>query len=238
METFSATEFGDLGPKEWAELYPEPGVWLRANMVASVDGAATIGGRVGDLTGSADQAVLIALRMLADAVLVGAGTVRAEGYGPIDVAPKWVAHRRERGLTPVPPLVVVSNSGDLDTSAPVFTETEVGPIVVVPESCSRLDELRAHGEVITAGDHTVDLDVAVAALRERGHRRILCEGGPTLLGDLVAADLLDELCLAVSPTMTGGTSGIAPRPEGVRRLRLAGARRDGDYLFLRYRRAD
>lgn len=223
-----------LTPREWGECYPSPGTWLRANMVASVDGAATIGGRVGDLTGSADQDVLIALRMLADVVLVGAGTVRAEGYGPIDVDEDWVAHRRDTGLAPVPPLAIVSNSGELDTSAPVFTDAAVGPILIVPENCPRLDELRAHGEVITAGVDSVDLAAALDALRERGCGRVLCEGGPTLLGDLVEADLLDELCLAISPTMVGGVAGVAPRPEGLRGLRLEAVRRSGDYLFLRY----
>lgn len=244
MEPIERLDEDSATPRQWAASYECPRDWVRANMVSSADGAATIAGRVGDLTGSVDQQVLTTLRMMADVVLVGAGTVRAEGYGPIEVDDDWARYRRAEGLDPVPPLAVVSNSGDLDTSAPLFSEAEVGPILVVPENCPRLEELRAHGEVVIAGRDTVDLTAALAALRERGLRRVLCEGGPTLLGDLITAGLLDELCLAISPTLVGETSQIAPRPSdaltrGVGSpvpvsLVLTAARQAGDYLFLRY----
>ncbi|MCU0265656.1 MAG: dihydrofolate reductase family protein [Actinomycetia bacterium] len=164
--------------------------WLRANMVASADGAATAAdGLSGTLSSPADRRVFHLLRDLADVVVVGAGTVRAEGYRPARL-----------------PIAVVSGRLDLDLSAPLLAGT--GPRTVVLTTAAvpaeRLAAARAVADVVVCGVDRVDPALAVAALAERGHRRLLCEGGPRLLGQLAAAGLLDELCLTIAPLLASG----------------------------------
>ncbi|WP_232835751.1 dihydrofolate reductase family protein [Actinocorallia populi] len=202
---------------EYAEYrYPE-GPWLRANMIASVDGAAARDGLSGGLGNEADRRLFHRLRELADVVLVGAGTVRAEGYGAARV-----------------PLAVVSRTLGFDYSSPLF---EGRTILVTTGRAPGLAEARAHAEVIVAGENSVDHRSALAQLRERGLDKVLCEGGPALLGQLVAEGLLDELCLTVSPVLLGGGAmRVLDGPAVSQELALASVRQDGDHLFLRYRR--
>ncbi|GLW64176.1 hypothetical protein Arub01_24200 [Actinomadura rubrobrunea] len=224
-----------------AYAYPPDGPWLRANMIASVDGAAARDGRAGGLGNETDRRLLSLLRGLCDVLIVGAGTVRVEGYGPVRPRPgEWEELRGDR--PPVPPLAIVSRSLDLDLDAPVFTDAHPrARTIVLTTRTAPPDRVRAAAEradVIVAGEDGVDFAAAVAELTARGHRRLLCEGGPQVLAQVVAAGLLDELCLTVSPMLVSGGAvrlldGPAlPVPP---RLRLAAAYQDDeDFLFLRY----
>ncbi|GLY17491.1 dihydrofolate reductase family protein [Kineosporia rhizophila] len=195
--------------------YPEPVPargWVRANMVSTLDGSATgPGGVSGALGGAADKATFHVLRGLADVVLVGAGTVRAEGYGVPQADPAFTERRRSRGQQPAPALAVVTRSGDvpaglLDGTTFVVTTTRA--------DLTRLREQAGPGQVIVAGDDDVDLDDAVRVLAGRGHRRVLLEGGPSLLGQALAAGQVDELCLTWAPTLVaGGGPRISHGPE-------------------------
>jgi len=210
---------------------------LRANMVASVDGGIAIDGRVGDLGCAEDQRVLAILRDLADVILVGAGTIRAEGYGGIWLDQARLQRRSWWGLGGQPPLAVLT-AGGLDPQLPIFTDTPVPPIVVTTRAGATLMS-GINASVIVAGEDTVDLPAMISALADRGLRRVLCEGGPGLLGQLVAADLLAELCVTTSPTTLGAGPtrllGPVSLPEPAR-WQLDALHGDGSYLFSRYSR--
>jgi len=143
----------------------------------------------------------------------------------------------------VPPLAVVSRSLDIDWTIPAFSEAEAAsPTIVITcadADAAPLERARRHAPVVIAGAATVDLRVATAALAGLGHRVVLCEGGPTLLGELVAEGLLDELCLTVAPLMGGDALPVSITPPGaeVTPFRLAHSAADGDTLFLRYERS-
>lgn len=215
---------------------------LRANFVTSLDGAVTLDGLSGGLSSKDDQNVLGLLRMLADVVLVGAGTLRAEQYNGLRLGKERRAWRHEQGWPENPVLAVVSRRLDLNPASSVFTEAPVRPIVITSESspAGQRKALAEVADVLVCGADEVDLAEAVGALVERGLPQILCEGGPHLLGSLTSADLVDELCLTVSPVLAGPgarriTDGLASTQ--VHRLDplhvINGA--DG-YLFLRYGR--
>jgi len=218
--------------------------YLRANMVSSLDGAATVGQEVSPLGGDADQEVLHLLRDLSDVVLVGAGTIRAEGYGP-NLLPEAAQQRRSANGEPaVPRIAVLSGRLDLDFDAPVFTAAKVPPLVLTAGSppADRRRAAERVAEVVVAGDAVVDPTAAVRALTDRGLSQVLSEGGPHLLAQLYAAGLVDELCLSLSPRVVLGpdlrvTSG-PPLPQPVDHD-LAHVLTDEGFLFLRYlRRAD
>jgi riboflavin biosynthesis pyrimidine reductase len=213
---------------------------LRANMVTSADGAATFHGRVGPLTGPPDQRVLLGLRALADVVVVGAGTVRAEGYGGPLVPDSWLRWRVASGRPEHPRLAIVTGRVDLDLGAPPFTDSPTRPLLLVPEGCptEMRDAADTVADVVVAGAGMVDPAEALRALAGLGMGRVLCEGGPRLLTQFLGRRLVDELCLTVSPTVVSGdgrrlTDGpiLAP-PAG---LELAQVLEDESYLFLRYR---
>ncbi|MBW8482393.1 dihydrofolate reductase family protein [Actinomadura parmotrematis] len=206
--------------------YPDsPGPWVRANMVASVDGAAQSEGVSAGLANDDDHTLFHVLRGLADVILVGARTVRVEGYGPA----------RDKGV----PIAVVSRSLDLDLASPLFTEATAPTLVFTSAAApaDRVAAVRERAEVLVAGDDLVDLGACVRLLGERGHRRVLTEGGPAVLAQIAAAGVLDELCLTVSPQLTAGDATRilnAPALPAAVRLRLAGALEADDFLFLRY----
>lgn len=213
---------------------------LRLNFVASADGAATDErGVAGGLGGRGDREVFRALRALADAILVGAGTVRAEGYGPHRLPPALAARRRADGRFAPAPVVVVSRSLALEPSWPLFTEAVTPTVVLTCEDApaARLGALEPVAVVLVAGRASVDLGDGLRRLRrELGLVRLLCEGGPTLATGLLAAGLVDELCLTVAPALLGGAG---PRiVRGLRRrvpLELVAAFCEDDELYLRYR---
>jgi riboflavin biosynthesis pyrimidine reductase len=200
--------------------YPAGGLTVRANMVASVDGAATLGGTSGGLSTPSDRRVFELLRGLAELIVVGAGTVRAEGYG---------VDRK---------MAIVTGSLDLDPASEVFSSGQRHLVI----GCQRADprrlaELAEVAEVWLVGERAVELPRMLRLLEQRGYRQVLCEGGPRLLGQLVADQCLHELCLTVSPVLVG--SGAAPRIIGAfgksaARVRLHHALTGDDAVFLRY----
>jgi riboflavin biosynthesis pyrimidine reductase len=214
---------------------------LRVNMVSSVDGAAAVEGRVGILSGTADGALLHELRSLCDVLLVGAGTIRAEGYGPLELTDEQQRRRVEAGQAAVPRLAVLTRSLALDLTAPVFTEATARPLLITTERAPAelRDEAAKVADVVVAGGGDVDLAAALADLAARGLPRILSEGGPHVLSAMFAADLVDELCLAVAPVVTAGgelriTAGpalVPPRP-----MHLGHVLEQDEFLFLRYTR--
>ncbi|MDQ2726280.1 MAG: pyrimidine reductase family protein [Actinomycetota bacterium] len=212
-------------PESLEALYqaPRPG-WVRANVVVSLDAAVEIGGRSGPLGGPDDRLVFVALRALADVVLVGSGTARAENYGPAKVSPPARGRRVERGQAPAPPVAVLTNRADLDPQSRLFTETATAPRPLVL-TCARASPdarsaLSQRADVVLCGDDAVDLAVALDELGARGLRHVLCEGGPTTVTGLIAAGALDELCVTQDPIVAGpghlglmaGTPLAAPVP--------------------------
>ena len=184
---------------------PAGTAWLRANMVASLDGSAVKDGRSGGLGGPADKQVFAVLRSLCDAVVVGAGTARAEGYRAPRAKEADADRRRGHGQRSAPVLVLVSRGLDLDPASGLFAGTE-RTVVVTCGSADRTarDRISEVADLVVAGDDDVDLTAAVDELTDRGLPRLLCEGGPSLLADVAAAGLLDELCITVSPQLVGG----------------------------------
>ncbi|MEO6532258.1 MAG: pyrimidine reductase family protein [Pseudolysinimonas sp.] len=213
---------------------------LRVNFVESIDGAATVGGRSGGMSDAADHRRFELLRRVADAVIVGAGTVRIEGYGPLRVSDASADWRVAHGMSEHPVFVIVSRALELDPGSRIFTEARVRPVIVTTASAAHAARARFDGvaDLIAVGDDAVDLGAAIEALRARGLSRLLCEGGPSLFGALLSADLVDELCITVAPQLTAGD---APRiansaHESVRGMRLLEVLKSGSGLLLRYLR--
>jgi riboflavin biosynthesis pyrimidine reductase len=210
---------------------------LRANMVASADGAVTLDGRSGGLSGPADKMIFMVLRSLADLILVGAGTARTEHYRPVQQDEIWL-QLRPAGA-PLPPVAVVTGTLDLTGCQRLLT-VPPGPsqTIVITTAAAPSDRkaaLAGKARVIEAGEHAVDVTAALEALVDLGYPSILTEGGPTLLGEFVAAGLLDDLCLTTSPQLIAGPAGRivsgAPAPQG---LSLSHALVDDDVLLCRY----
>lgn len=213
---------------------------LRANMITSLDGAATSAGFSGGLNNPADKQVFDLLRRMTDVVVVGAGTVRTEGYGAMRLDPADVAWRRDHGLSDHPVFAIVSASLGLSPAAPVFAEAPVRPVVLTHASAppDQRDALAEVADVVDCGRAEVDPMAVRAVLLQRGLPQMLCEGGPRLLGAMAGAGALDELCLTVSPFLEGGTSMRITRdaPEVHAQMRLISVLRAEDMLMLRYLR--
>ena len=203
--------------------YPDDDrTWVRVTFVATLDGSAQdADGVSGSLGGAPDKEAFDVMRALADVVLVTAGTARAEGYGPIDAPP-----------------VLALASRSLDVPAALRVD---GVLVVTSRSADpdAVEALRADGvEVLQHGDDEVDWPSALADLRSRGLTRVLCEGGPSLHGELAALDLVDELCLTIAPVLAGGDGRrIAHGPPAGREMRLGHVVQRDDVLLTRWVRA-
>jgi len=222
------------GIAELAEFYADAPEGVRANMIFSADGAAAFGGRAGPLSCPVDQQLLKILRGFADVVLVGAGTARAEDYGPVRLTETLTGARRAGP----PPIAVVSRSGVLP--ARLFSDPGQPPILVTCSQAAAQHDLSSDDRrhVMLAGEDSVDVARAVALLRAAGMHRILCEGGPTLLDELVEADAVAEICVTVAPKLAASQPvGHRPLPSRLvapTTMRLAHALVHDDYLFLKY----
>lgn len=192
-----------------AYAYPEAdgSPYVRANMVATVDGAAWgPNRRSGTISSQPDREVFAVLRGLADVILVGAETARRERYGPAVTSSELADHRAALGQPRDPVIAVVSRSLAFDPAAPLFAEATESTVVFTTETSprDRRDVLSEIASVIVAGATAVDFGVALGALAERGLTRVLCEGGPHVLGEITRAGLLDDLCLTITPQLAGG----------------------------------
>ncbi len=245
-------------PATVAEIVAELGLWERPgqepgqardrgrvmlNMISTADGRATLGGRSGAISASADRQLFHGLRSAVDAVLVGAGTVRAERYGRIIPDASRRAQRRARGLSDEPLACIVSGRMALEQDVPLLEAPQTRAVILTASAAS-LPAYAAHVDYVHAErDGRLDLTAAMTELRQRfALHSILCEGGPHLACQLLAAGLIDEMFLSLSPLLAGG------EPSGGEALRiLAGGElvppvelellsvlQSGSNLFLRY----
>lgn len=231
---------------EHARSAPAGRPWVMMNMIESVDGAAAdVGGRSGGLGGPADKAVFVAIRAVPDVIVVGAGTAIAEDYGPVRLSAPLRARRRAAGRPEVPRLAVVTASLQIDPGQRLFRDSPPGeppPLVLTTTAADagRRKALARVAEVVEVGDERVDWVLALRALRELAAAGVvLCEGGPSTNAQLVAADLVDEMCITVAPALVGGPAPrIAGGPDGgaARPLRLDRVLTADGYLFVRYLR--
>jgi riboflavin biosynthesis pyrimidine reductase len=214
---------------------------VRVNFVTSLDGAVQVDGYSRGLSGDADRKVFGILRRHADAVMVGAGTLRHEGYRAVRMSDEVGAWRQRNGLRRDPTLVVVSAALDLDPTSPTFAQAPVRPVVLTHAGADDAKQaaLAETADIVVCGESVVDLVRGLDELRERGLDQVLCEGGPHLFGALLAADLVDELCLTVSPLLAGPGSGriiegaVGPAPHQLVPVQIIEA--DGA-LLTRYAR--
>jgi riboflavin biosynthesis pyrimidine reductase len=238
----------ELDDAELPQLYAYPkqdGTWVRANFITSVDGGATADGKSAGMAGPGDRLIFNLLRELADVIVVGAGTVRVEGYSGAQLGVAQRQRRQARGQSEVPRLAIVTNSGRLDRDMPVFTRTEMPPVVLTCTAAA--DETRRLlGDLCEVVDCSggdpgeVDEAAMLAILGARGMRRILTEGGPTLLGALIQRDMLDELCLTIAPILVGGLARRIASGPGQLATRMRCAQiltDDAGYLYTRYVKA-
>ncbi len=181
--------------------YPESGTCVRANMIASVDGAIAVAGRSGALSGPGDRLLFQVLRSLADVIVVGAGTARAERYGPASRS-KWVRAGH------VPPIAVVTKWLSLAPDSPLIRDSVPRTIVLTTEQApaQAVLEVRKTADVVVIGAQSVPANGIISELTGRGYRKLLVEGGPSLLGQFAVAGLLQELCVTTSPLLEGGYS--------------------------------
>lgn len=241
---------GEIAP---AELIESLGMWERPdmppsrprvllNMVSTVDGRATLGGRSGTISGPADRALFHALRAAVDAVLVGAGTVRMERYGRLIHDESVRRLRSDRGLPEEPLACIVSGRLALGEDVPLL-QTPGARVVLITASAASLPATEASVDYVRSTDPQLDLSAALGELASRfGVTSVLCEGGPHLAFQLLGAGLLDELFLSLSPLLAGGepSGGEALRIlaggelEEAVRLELLGALSAESALFLRY----
>ncbi len=194
--------------------------WVRVNFASSIDGAVSIEGLSAALGTPSDKTVFDVLRELADVIVAGAGTVRAEDYGGARTDEARRDWRLAQGLAAVPPIAVVSARASIDPTSRLLTDTSVPPLILTCAAAPAENKRRladAGAEVLEIGADTIATADILSTLDGRGLRRILCEGGPALFGQLIADDAVDELCLTISPLLTGGTSRrIAVSPSAVR----------------------
>jgi riboflavin biosynthesis pyrimidine reductase len=213
---------------------------VRANFISSLDGVATHNGLTKGLNNADDKKVFDLLRMLCDVVLLGAGTLRAEGYVDLRVERQAVGWRLEHGLSPHPTLAVVSGRLNISPEMAAFKRAPVRPIVFTHERSPlpKRRDLSRVADVMVCGAGPLDPHAMRTYLIQRGLRQVLCEGGPHLLGTLVEADCIDELCLTLSPVIENGSAGriTAGAAQTTRRMQLRHTITVGDMLMLRYAR--
>jgi riboflavin-specific deaminase-like protein len=222
----------DVRPRERA---PADRPFVYVSMIETLDGHAAIDGRSHGLGEAADLEMLLELRALADAVLIGTGTLRAEGYDQLVRSDERRARRRAAGLAESPVAVLFSRRFDIPWETGLFAAREQ-PVLVYTGAQGPVPDVAAPVEIAVLPDPTPA--AVLADLRGRGVRSLLCEGGPTLHRALHAAGLVDELFLTLAPLLTGDDAEpriiSGGRLPDVVRLELLWARQAGSELLLRY----
>jgi riboflavin biosynthesis pyrimidine reductase len=237
-------EPGELTPEEatsglrLADRAPEDRPWVVCNMVATVDGHATLQGRSGPIGDEIDRAIFHGLRTQADAVLAGTGTLRAERYGRLVRDPANRARRERESLAADPLAVVITRSGDLPWDIPLFQDPDSAIALYAPPHAP-LQECPAEVRVTHLEPEDLRPAVVMPRLRaDHGVRSVLCEGGPTLNRSLIADGTLDELFLSSAPKLTAETEALplvaGPALEEPLELTLEWALEAAGTLYLRY----
>lgn len=187
---------------------PDDRPWVMTNMVASLDGATAVGDVSGGLGRPADKEQFVALRSVADAILVGSSTVQSERYRPPQLTKVARAARLERNQSDRPTIVVVSSRLSFDLDLELFSSPDYRPIVATTTSAAdgAVQKVRERADVIIAGDTHVDFRTLLAGLAASGVSVVLSEGGPTINDQLVHNNLVDEWNLSISPLLVGGPS--------------------------------
>ena len=235
----------DLGLDALAASASPSRPYVVLNMVSTVDGHATLGGRSGALSSPADRELFHGLRLAVDAVMVGAATVRVERYGRIIPEESRRQLRIEHGLSAEPLACIVSGHLALEAEIPLLADPAARVAILTPSAASLPASAAEVHYVRAERDGLLDLPAALAKLRERfGVRTLLCEGGPHLNAQLLGAGLVDELFLSLSPQLAGGdppAGGEAPRIlagaelSPAVELELLSVLESDSHLFLRYR---
>ena len=240
MQSLYPTTPSELSHDDLVEIYayPHDRRWVRANFVTTLDGAAQgSDSKSGTLSSAGDRTLFALLRSLCDVVIVGANTTRVEGYQPIRPSELDMSTRGRLGLAPVPTVAVVSRSLEIDSS--LLAGGEAPTILVTTKEAVEAHRERASdaAAVIVAGERSVDFGAALDELAARGLQRVLCEGGPGLMRDLVSSRRLDELCLTVRPLIVAGDRYRIARGDAIAPVCRMALRSllesDGD-LFARY----
>jgi riboflavin-specific deaminase-like protein len=223
----------------WGEFAPADRPYLALNMVSTTDGKASVEGRTRAISSKTDREIFHNLRTQADAIMVGAGTIRTERYGPIVKTDELRAKREREGVAPDPLAVIVSGRLHLPVDIPLLQDPG-SRVVILTESDERLTGHRASVEYLRPEAGPFDLRPLIARLRdEYGVRSVLCEGGPTLNASLLLYRLVDELFVTIAPSLAGGEDALtivagAPLPE-LAPLELVWVLEEGSELYLRYR---
>ena len=229
-EATSGLRLGDLAPAG------RP--YVVCNMVATLDGRATLGGRSGPIGDDVDRAIFHGLRTQADAVLAGTGTLRTERYGRLVRDPANRARREREGLAPDPIACVISRSGNVPFDIPLFQDPDSVIALYAPEHAP-IDECPARVEVTVLPVEDLHPGAVLPRLRaDHGVRSVLCEGGPTLNRSLIADGALDELFLSLAPKISAEPSALSlvagPPLDDPLEVRLVSALEAADALYLRY----
>lgn len=231
---------GPVDAERLAAAYPWPADrrWIRAQMVLTLDGASRgRDGLSGSISSPADSAIFAETRRLCDTVLVGGGTIRAEHYQAMKAKPEQQQARVAEGLAAAPLVVIVSGRLDLPWEDALFSDSAQRPLVVTSDDAApdALAIARDHAEVVSLGSGPVDPDDLVALLDARGLRRITCEGGPHLLGELARAGHVDEADISIAPLIVGGGQIVTGVPGPIARgFDLVHVIAAEGYLFGRY----
>lgn len=233
-------ELDQLTDDELLDMYAFPsGPWVRMNFISSIDGAATVDGLSGGLGDEHDQRLLRLQRLPAHCVMVGSGTLKAEGYGAM-----WMSHadqewRVRHGLAAHPTLVVVSNRLSVEPEDAMFVEAPVRPVVVTSEAApvGKRERLADVAEVVVAGERSVSPVRVVEELKARGLTHVHGEGGPRVFGEFVGAGVVNELCVTVAPWIVAGEATRIAHSEAEHptRMTLTSVLRQGSEMFLKYR---
>lgn len=210
--------------------------FVAVNMITTLDGRASVQGRSKELGSDLDSEMLLTLRHRFDAVMIGGGTMRAERYGRLIRDPEARARREGIGLAQDPLAVIVSGRMDLPFDAPLFTDG-AGEVLIFTSGDRPLPETETPTRAVRVEGAVKVSDVLAVLRHDHGVRAVLCEGGPTLYGQLEAADAVDHLFLTISPELVGGDpsprilEGALTSPVG-KRLDLL-LEHEGE-LFARY----
>lgn len=215
---------------------------VRANMITALDGAAAFEGRTKRITDPIDQMLLAYLRSCCDVVMAGSTTIAAEEYGPVKLRDELRQRRTSNGLAELPRLAVVTARGALSPDLRIFSDPGQRPLIVtIARTAKERPELAELGDVVVAGEDVIEPSAMLAALGDIGLKRVLCEGGPYLLSTLIDADLVDDMCLTVTPYLAGSQP-TTPQPASSllapTRLVLRHALQHNDLLYLRYARSE